>query len=245
MTLVHPKMPANSAHPLRARRDWVFDLDNTLYPASCDLFAQIDVRITEFVAEYLQVEKDEARRLQKQYYSDHGTTLAGMMRHHDMPPRTFLDYVHDIDHSPLPVCKALRETLIGLPGRKFVLTNGSVRHAKGVTKAMQIDDLFEGMFGIEEMAYHPKPHQSAFDKFVDQYGVDPDRAVFFEDLTRNLEPAHAMGFATVLVHSDKDWSHEPEDARPAGAGDHHLSYVDYATDNLSEFLRTILESAGA
>ena len=233
-------MKIDSQKDLLERREWVFDLDNTLYPASCDLFAQIDVRMTAFVADFLSLEKTEARRLQKQYYKDHGTTLAGLMHHHDMPPRTFLDFVHDIDHSPLPVCNTLRSSILALPGRKFVLTNGSVRHAQGVTKAMQLDDVFDGMFGIEEMDYLPKPHKSAFDKFNTLFDVDPKRAVFFEDLSRNLEPAKAMGFATVLVQSEKDWSHEPEGARPAGTGDLKAPFVDYTTGDLTGFLQTVL-----
>lgn len=225
---------------LSDKRDWVFDLDNTLYPASCDLFAQIDVRMTEFVGTYLDLEPVEARALQKHYYSTYGTTLAGMMRHHDLKPRRFLDYVHDIDHSALPVLPALREALLALPGRKLVFTNGSVRHAEGVTRAMQIEDVFDGMFGIEEMDYQPKPAQAAFDRFVTEHSVDPKNAVFFEDLSRNLAPAHAMGFATVLVHSDKDWSHEPEAARPAGAGDITPAHVDYTTDDLTAFLQQLV-----
>ncbi len=225
---------------LKTRCDWVFDLDNTLYPASCDLFAEIDVRMTTFVAEYLQLDRPAARALQKAYYRDHGTTLAGMMRHHDMDPDPFLAFVHDIDHSPLPVCARLRDAIGALPGRKFIFTNGSKGHAEGVTRAMQLDDLFDGMFGIQEMKYTPKPHQSAFDQFVAAHNVVPENAVFFEDLSRNLAPAHAMGFATVLVHSDKDWSHEPDDARPAGAAAADAYHIDHATDDLTGFLETVL-----
>lgn len=225
---------------LITRRDWVFDLDNTLYPASCDLFAQIDVRMTEFVARYLNMDKVSARRLQKQYYGEHGTTLSGMMVNHQMDPKDFLAYVHDLDHSPLPVSQDLRAAIEALPGRKFVFTNGSLGHAKGVTRAMQIDDIFDGMFGIEEMNYTPKPHQSAFDIFTSAFDIDPANGVFFEDLTRNLAPAHAMGFATVLVHSDKDWSHEPADGRPASTGAAQLPFIDHMTDDLTGFLASIL-----
>lgn len=226
---------------LITRRDWVFDLDNTLYPASCDLFAQIDVRMTDFVAKYLGMDKVSARKLQKQYYGEHGTTLSGMMTNHQMDPAEFLAYVHDLDHSPLPVSAELRAAISALPGRKFVFTNGSVGHAKGVTRAMEIDDIFDGMFGIEEMNYLPKPHQSAFDIFTQTHDVNPAGAVFFEDLTRNLAPAHAMGFATVLVHSDKDWSHEPEHGRPAATGAAQLPFVDHMTDDLTGFLASILD----
>ena len=225
---------------LKEKCEWVVDLDNTLYPASCDLFAQIDTRMTEFVAEYLKLDPVEARALQKHYYGTYGTTLAGMMRHHDLKPRDFLDYVHDIDHSPLPVSARLRDAISALPGRKFVFTNGSIRHAEGVTGAMQIDDVFDGMFGIEEMSFQPKPHQNAFDAFASHFQINPMQAVFFEDLSRNLEPAHAMGFATVLVHSDKDWSHEPEAARPAGADDKQPDFVDFLTGDLTGFLEAIM-----
>ena len=233
-------MRPDNLQSFKTKRDWVFDLDNTLYPASCDLFSQIDVRMTEFVASYLKLAPDEARALQKQYYGAYGTTLAGMMKHHALAPRAFLDYVHDIDHSPLPVLPALRMALSALPGRKFVFTNGSIRHAQGVTRAMKIDDLFDGMFGIEEMNYQPKPHHDAFNRFNAAFDIDPAGAVFFEDLARNLEPAKAMGFATVLVHSDKDWSHEPESARPAGPDDARPAYVDFAISDLTAFLESIL-----
>lgn len=222
---------------LSIRRDWVFDLDNTLYPAECDLFAQIDVRMTDYVSEFLGLERPSARALQKQYYSEHGTTLAGLMRHHEIDPKQFLDFVHDIDHSPLPILPDLHSALMALPGRKFVCTNGSLGHAKSVTSAMKIDDVFDGMFGIEEMDFRPKPAQYAFDTFVDRFDIVPEQAVFFEDLSRNLEPAHKMGFATVLVTSSKDWSHEPENARPAGIGEETPPYVEHVTDNLTGFLR--------
>ncbi len=233
-------MRPEDVQTLKTKYDWVFDLDNTLYPASCDLFAQIDVRMTAFVANYLGLAPEAARALQKKYYSTYGTTLAGMMKHHQLTPRAFLDYVHDIDHSPLPVLPSLRNALIALPGRKFIFTNGSIRHAQGVTRAMKLDDIFDGMFGIEEMAFQPKPHQNAFDRFNTAFNINPAKAVFFEDLSRNLEPAHAMGYATVLVHSDKDWSHEPEGARPAGPYDHKPPYVDFAINDLTGFLQRLI-----
>lgn len=225
---------------LADRRVWVFDLDNTLYPASCNLFAQIDAQMTRFVADYLGLPDMEARALQKKYYAEHGTTLSGMMKHHDLDPAPFLAFVHDIDHSVLPVSAQLRAAIERLPGRKFVLTNGSVGHARAVTAAMQIEDVFEGMFGIEDMDYLPKPHLSAFRIFLSRFGIDPHEAVFFEDLARNLEPAHGLGFATVLVHSDKDWSHEPEGARPAESGAPKAPYIDHITGDLTDFLVTAL-----
>ena len=216
---------------------WVFDLDNTLYPASCDLFAEIDARMTTFVAGFLDTEPEEARAVQKKYYAEHGTTLNGLMLHHGLAPEEFLDFVHDIDLSVLPTGPELREAILGLPGRKLVYTNGSRRHAERVTEALGLAGLFDGLFGIEDSGYTPKPQLRAYNVFVRQFNVAPARSAFFEDLARNLAPAKALGFTTVLVHSDHDWSHEPEEARPAGGGDDAPDHVDYVTGDLPAFLR--------
>ena len=231
--------------PLVERDTWVFDLDNTLYPAECDLFAQIDERMTDFVARFLRMEKAEARALQKQYYAEHGTTLKGMMSLHGMAPEEFLSHVHEIDLSPLPHLPGLCDAIAALPGRKLVYTNGSRRHAERVTAHMQLTASFDGLFGIEDSQFHPKPTQAAYDAFCAHHDVDPARAVFFEDLERNLKPAHAMGFATVLVGSAKDWSHEPVEARPASAEDADHPHVDYLTNDLTGFLQDVLAALPA
>ena len=235
-------MPADgerSASALIDRQVWVFDLDNTLYPAECDLFAEIDQRMTDFVARFLRLPRDEARATQKRYYAEHGTTLNGLMTMHGMAPDEFLDHVHEIDLSPLPRTPDLAAAITALPGRKFVYTNGSRGHARRVTDYMGLGHVFDGQFAIEDSGFKPKPNLSSYDAFNHLFGIDPRQAVFFEDLARNLAPAHAMGFATVLVQSAKDWSHEPAAARPAGIGDDLPPHIDYVTRDLTGFLRSI------
>ncbi|MEO1553326.1 MAG: pyrimidine 5'-nucleotidase [Pseudomonadota bacterium] len=237
-------MAADSERPhvaLQDRRAWVFDLDNTLYPAECDLFAQIDQRMTDFVARFLHLPRDEARATQKRYYAEHGTTLNGLMSMHGMAPDEFLAHVHEIDLSPLPKSPELADAIAALPGRKYVYTNGSRGHAKRVTDYMGLADVFDGQFAIEDSAFTPKPNQASYDAFIAQFDVDPSQAVFFEDLARNLAPAQAMGFATVLVYSDKDWSHEPAAARPAGIGDDLPPHIDYVTGDLTQFVRAVVQ----
>ena len=219
--------------------DWVFDLDNTLYPAACDLFAQIDERMTGFVMDYLKLDRTEARAVQKKYYADYGTTLRGLMEVHKMHPDAFLSYVHDIDHSPLDAAPDLLHVLNALPGRKYVYTNGSTCHAEKVTRYMGIDHVFTDMICIQKSEFTPKHERGAYENFVNLTGVEPTRAAMFEDLARNLVPAHELGFKTVLVASDKDWSHEPETARPAASDDDHPEHVHHVTDDLPEFLDRI------
>jgi putative hydrolase of the HAD superfamily len=225
---------------LYAAQDWVFDLDNTLYPAECDLFAQIDARMTEFVARYLDLDPGAAKALQKHYYKTYGTTLNGLMREHTMPASAFLDYVHDLDYTPVLEAPALRAAIEALPGRKIVFTNGSRGHAERTLKALGLTDIFHDLFDIEATNYLPKPRREAFDALVDAHVVVPEQSVMVEDLSRNLVTAHEMGFSTVLVWSWKDWSHEPEGARPAGPVAETEDHIHHATDDLTAFLEAVV-----
>ncbi len=123
--------------------DWVFDLDNTLYPRECNLFAQIDLLISTYMVDVTGLPYPDARALQKAYYRDHGTTLHGLMLHHQVDPDHFLKTVHAIDYSGVPAHPDLAEAIGRLPGRKFILTNGDVGHTNAVLKRVGAADLFE------------------------------------------------------------------------------------------------------
>jgi putative hydrolase of the HAD superfamily len=232
-------MTTRSLTDLYDADDWVFDLDNTLYPAECDLFAQIDTRMTEFVGQYLGLDPIAAKAQQKHYYSTYGTTLSGMMREHNMPASAFLDYVHDLDYTPVVKAPALRAAIEALPGRKIVFTNGSRGHAERTLTALGLEGVFHDLFDIEATNYLPKPRREAFDALVDAHLVEPTKSVMVEDLSRNLVTAHDMGFSTVLVWSWKDWSHEPAGARPAGPVDETPDHVHHMTDDLTGFLEAV------
>ena len=215
---------------------WIFDLDNTLYPAESNLFAQVDRRMGEFIANYLDVLPDEARRLQKHYYRTFGTTLAGLMKQHGVKPSDFLDYVHDIDLSPIQPAPDLAEAAKALPGKRYIFTNGSRWHAERVADKLGVLHVFDDIFDIAASDYIPKPTRHAFDRACDAFGADPRRAAMFEDLQHNLEPAHAMGMVTVLVHStyaDHPAQRTVGPARPLPPHVHHL------TDDLAAFLNAL------
>lgn len=217
---------------------WVFDLDNTLYPHHLNLWQQVDERIRNYVARFLDVTHEEAFRLQKDYYRRYGSTLRGMMAEHGINPDEFLDFVHQIDHSPLMPNPALGAALEKLPGRKLILTNGSRKHAETVMRRLAVHHHFEDVFDIVAAELEPKPLAQTYDRFLARHEVAPTRAAMFEDLARNLEVPHALGMTTVLVVPERTrevfreaWELEGRDA----------SHVDHVTDNLVGFLQQITE----
>ncbi len=216
---------------------WVFDLDNTLYPARCNLFAEIDARMTDFIRMRLNVDAGDARRLQKEYYVKYGTTLAGMMAEHKTPPDEFLHYVHDIDRSAVAEDPALAAAISHLPGRRFIFTNGSVDHAEKTLARIGLSGLFDDIFDVRAADFTPKPHLFAYQKFLAATGVHAPRAAMFEDLAHNLEAADALGMTTVLVCQDAEWfAGEPQGKRPARPGDAHGAHIHHVTPDLARFL---------
>jgi putative hydrolase of the HAD superfamily len=233
-------MPSSATRPLprsfEAVETWVFDLDNTLYPHHLNLWQQVDVRIRDYIADFLKVSHEEAFRLQKDYYRRYGTSMRGLMTEHGMAPDDFLDFVHQIDHSPLEPNPALGAAIEQLSGRKLILTNGTRQHADAVLARLALDSHFDAVFDIVAAELEPKPSPLTYDRFLAEHGVDPSKAAMFEDLARNLAVPHALGMTTVLVVPEgtrevfrEDWELEGRDA----------PHVDHVTDDLVAFLQSI------
>mgnify|MGYP001810459680 CR=1 FL=1 len=218
---------------------WVFDLDNTLYPAGSSLFPQIDRRMKLFIADLLGLSIEDAHVLQKDYYRTYGTTLRGLMEVHGVQPGPFMDFVHDIDHSVLSPCPRLDAALAALPGRKLIHTNGSRRHAEQVLKQLGLTRHFEAIFDIEAAGFVPKPQAEGYHALLARHAVDPTRALMVEDIHRNLRPAAALGMTTVWVRED---DHPDGPCVPQDESD--LSHVDHVTDDLAGWLAQAASPAG-
>ncbi len=214
---------------LAAAEAWVFDLDNTLYPASCNLFAQVDERMRGFIADLLDLDLDAAYRLQKQYFRDYGTTLRGLMDRHDLDPVPYLEHVHAIDLSPVAPSPALDGALRLLSGRKIVFTNASADYAGRVLDRLGVRGHFEAVYDIVDADYRPKPDPRIYDDLVARYGLTPQRTVMVEDIARNLAPAAALGMTTVWVRTASPWSADGADGIP----------IDHVTDDLAAWLQAV------
>ena len=184
---------------LRAVRSWIFDLDDTLYPPETEFMGLIQQRINAYMVRTVGLPAVEAMVVQKGYLRDYGTSLAGLMAHYQIDPRDFLAEVHDVPLDLLSPDPGLRAGLERLKGPRIVFTNGATVHAHRVLDKLGIDDLFDGVFALEDADLIPKPDPRTFARMTDRFGVDPASAAFFEDTPRNLKPAKAIGMTTVLV----------------------------------------------
>lgn len=209
---------------------WVFDLDNTLYAAECNLFNQIDQKIGGYVQNFLGLTPKEARDVQKKYLLEHGTTLKGLMDNHAVDAEHYLENVHDIDFTPIKRNPRLREAIQSLKGRKLVFTNASKPYAIEILKRLGIADLFDAVFDIVDANMLPKPRLEVYQKFVKDHDVDPNASVMFEDMVRNLKPAHGLGMATVWINTGDEW----------GVADYDSNIVHAEASNLSDWLHTFL-----
>lgn len=203
---------------------WLFDLDNTLYPAESEFMALVEGKMTDFVARETGLPRPEALALQKKYLHEHGTTLAGLMALHGVDPERFLEEVHDVALDRIQPDAALVEGLKRLPGRRLVFTNGSAAHAERILAHLGVDDLFEDVFHIATADYIPKPAPQTFERLVARHAVPPAETAFFEDSERNLKPAAQLGMTTVLVG--------------AHAADSTAEFVHYRTHDLPGFLNS-------
>jgi len=216
---------------LKKIKYWLFDLDNTLYSGDTKVFDQVDKKMSKFISEKLKVNEEEAKKIQKNYFHEYNTTLNGMIKNHDIDANEFLEFVHDVDLNFLKKNELLENQINRLNGKKIIFTNGSRAHAANVTKRIGIDKLFDGVFDIVDSDFYPKPSIEPYKKIIENYNIEPEYCIFFEDIARNLKPAHELGMKTVWIKNKEPWAAEYSDAK----------FINYRIDNLANFLEEINE----
>ena len=214
---------------LKSIKYWIFDLDNTLYSGKTRVFEQVDKKMSKYISDKLNISVEEARKIQKNYFHEYNTTLNGMIKNHKIDANEFLEFVHDIDIDFLKKDEKLAEEMKKLEGKKIIFTNGSKKHAINVTRRIGIEQYFDGIFDIVDSDFIPKPSIEPYKKLVEKHKIDPKLSVLVEDIARNLKPAYEMGMKTVWIENDEPWASKFSDS----------NFVNYRTNNLSEFLKKI------
>ena len=215
--------------PFNSIKYWIFDLDNTLYSGKTKVFEQVDKRMSKYISDKLNISVEEAKKVQKNYFHKYNTTLNGMIKNHKIDPDEFLEFVHDINIDFLQKDPALGKEIEKLDGKKIIFTNGSRKHAINVSKQIGIEQLFDDIFDIVDAEFIPKPQLEPYKKLVKKHKIDPKLCVLVEDIARNLKPAYEMGMKTVWIENDEPWASKFSDSE----------FVNYKTNNLSEFLKKI------
>jgi putative hydrolase of the HAD superfamily len=212
-------------------RNWIFDLDNTLYPHGAQLFTQVDKRITAYIARRFECSLEEAYKIQKGYFLTRGTTLSGLMAEHDVDPYEYLADVHDIEMDVLEENAPLAAAIARLPGRKIIFTNADAPYADKILAKLGLSETFEGIHDVHASRYLPKPQPSAYQSLCDAYGIDPAESLFADDMARNLAPAKAIGMTTVWVDNGSE------------QGEVDRDWVDFTTHDITHWLHAIWEEA--
>ena len=208
---------------------WIFDLDNTLYSGDTKVFEQVSSKMTKYISDKLNISLGEAKKIQTNYFHKYNTTLNGLIKNHKINANDFLDFVHDINIDFLKKDLKLNKELEKLDEKKIIFTNGSKKHALNVTQKIGIDHHFDDFFDIIDANFVPKPFIEPYKKIVEKHKIDPKICAFVEDIARNLKPAYEMGMTTVWIENDEPWAKKFSDR----------DFVNYKTNNLSEFLRKI------
>ena len=208
---------------------WIFDLDNTLYSSTTNIFNKIDKKMCQFIIDELRVDESEALKIKNKYFHEHGTTLNGLMKKHNINAERFLEFVHDIDYSFLNKNEKLNYELKKLPGSKIIFTNGSKKHAKITIEKLGIKDNFSVIFDIVDSDYIPKPDITPYKKLISKYRINCSESIFFEDIAKNLLPAHKLGIKTAWIENDDKYCKEGSDGY----------HVDFRVKNLTKFLEDI------
>ena len=208
---------------------WIFDLDNTLYSGQTKVFSEVDKKMSSFISEKFDVDLIEAKKIQKEYFYEYGTTLSGLMKKKNVEPNEFLEFVHDIDISWLPKDEFLRDELIKIKEKKYIFSNGSHAHIENVTNQLGIDGLFDGAFDITDADFVPKPHLDPYKKLIEKFKLDPKKSILIEDIAHNLEQAKNLGMKTCWLENEETFAKK----------DSNKPYIDYKIKNLPSFLQEI------
>lgn len=205
------------------RSVWLFDLDNTLYPASSGLMDAISERISLYLERQLGLPPSLADKMREAYFGRYGSSVRGVLLHCRVEAEALLTFIHDLPVEdyllPDPM---LSELLSSLPGQKSIFTNATGEYARRALRALGLEGHFENVFDIRFNDLDGKPSPSAYVRVLRALGDPAGPCWLVEDSLENLVPAKSFGCRTDWITSD---------------GAARSAFVDFAIRDLAELER--------
>jgi len=188
---------------------YLFDFDNTLYDPANGLMNELKRRMGLFLAKQLNWTPAEVEERVEKLRVLHGPIITGFMREypeHKIDVELFSQFVHDFSLPDyLAVDRRLQALLAGLPGDVYILSNGFEEYLDQALALLGIKDLVKGIYGIRFVQFSGKPDPNAYERVIDDIGVDPASVIYFDDNIRDLKPAKKLGMTTVWVSNGQKW----------------------------------------
>ena len=186
------------------RHTIIFDLDDTLYPPSTEIWDRISARIYDYMIRKVGIAENEAEQTHRHYFTTYGTTMRGLMIHHHIDPEEYLTYVHEPSLGQfITANQQLRSMLLNLPQRKIIFTNASRPHAERILKGLGVEDLFHTIIDIMDVQPFCKPMNEAFQIALQKIEAVPQESIFIDDSIHNLDEAKALGLLTIQPNATK------------------------------------------
>lgn len=192
----------------------LFDMDNTLYPASSDMDKGITRRMLECVADFFNCDIQKAMELRSQGIVHYSTTLEWLRAQGMTDFEGFLRHVHpDNEADELLPQPRLREFLLSLPYPKSILTNAPHEHSDRVLEKLGVADLFMAVTDIRDANFYGKPYPDAYFAALKKAGTGIEDTLFLDDMQKYTDGWTALGGTAVLIGSPNGKALAP-DARP-------------------------------
>lgn len=188
----------------------LFDLDNTLYPASAGLFTEIRRRIELYVRQWFGPHRSAEADQRREGTARYGTTLAWLRAEYGFgEDEEYYAAVHPADVAAwLPPQPWLRGLLTALPQPKAILTNAPREHAERVLAYYGVSDLFEAIYDLRWHGGRNKPEPDAYTRALAAQGWSLDSTLFLDDHPGYLAPYAQLGGPVLWVSPEAESADE-------------------------------------
>lgn len=198
-----------------------FDIDNCLYSKSKNMEAYMEELIDQYTINHLSLSREDACKLNQEYYKNYGLAVQGLVRHHKIDP---LDFNRQVDDalplesilSPDPDLQRLLRDFDKSKVKLWLFTNAYITHGKRVVRILGVDDMFEGItycdYSQEKITC--KPNTEMYEKAMrEASATEYENCYFVDDSEVNCEKAESLGWVAVHLMEDEGLPCTPKPCR--------------------------------